>query len=161
FEGVIDLITMKAAFFDGANGENVRLEEIPAEYRDQAQKYRQLMLEGLSMYSEEMMELLLSEEAVPEELVHKVCKEATQSQRITPVFCGSAYKNKGVQLLLDAVARYLPSPLEREIKARKVGNENEKIELKPDNSLPLVGMAFKIVEDPFGQLTFMRIYQGK
>jgi elongation factor G len=161
FEGVIDLITMKAAYFDGANGETVRLEEIPAEYRDQAQKYRQLMLEGLSMYSDEMMELLLSEEPVPEELVHKVCKEATQSQRITPVFCGSAYKNKGVQLLLDAVARYLPSPLEREIKARKVGNENEKIELKPDNSLPLVGMAFKIVEDPFGQLTFMRIYQGK
>ncbi len=98
---------------------------------------------------------------VPEDLIHKVCKEATQSYRITPVFCGSAYKNKGVQLLLDAVTRYLPSPLEREIKARKVGNEAEKVELKPNNDLPFVGMAFKIVEDPFGQLTFMRVYQGK
>jgi elongation factor G len=161
FEGVIDLIRMKASFFDGANGETIREEEIPANLVDKAKEYRQMMLESLSMYSDEMMELLLSEEQVPDELVYKVCKEATQSHRITPVFCGSAYKNKGVQLLLDAVVRYLPSPLEREIKARKVGNETEKIELKPDTSLPFVGMAFKIVEDPFGQLTFMRIYQGK
>jgi len=94
-------------------------------------------------------------------LVYSVCKSATQQLRITPVFCGSAYKNKGVQLLLDAVLRYLPSPLEREIKARKVGDESIKLELKPDPNLPFVGMAFKIVEDPFGQLTFMRIYQGK
>jgi elongation factor G len=161
FEGVIDLIQMKAAFFDGSNGETVRWEEIPADYQAKAKEYRQLMLESLSMYSDEMMELLLSEEQVPVDLVHKVVKEATQSHRITPVFCGSAYKNKGVQLLLDAVIRYLPSPLEREIKARKVGNEAEKIDLKPQNDLPFVGMAFKIVEDPFGQLTFMRIYQGK
>ncbi len=161
FEGVIDLIRMKASYFDGANGETIREEEIPADMVDKAKQYRQMMLESLSMYSDEMMELLLSEEQVSDELVYKVCKEATQSHRITPVFCGSAYKNKGVQLLLDAVVRYLPSPLEREIKARKVGNEAEKIELKPETNLPFVGMAFKIVEDPFGQLTFMRIYQGK
>jgi elongation factor G len=161
FEAVIDLIQMKAAFFDGSNGETVRWEEIPADYQAKAKEYRQLMLESLSMYSDEMMELLLSEEEVPSDLVHKVVKEATQSHRITPVFCGSAYKNKGVQLLLDAVKRYLPSPLERDIKARKVGNETEKIDLKPSSDLPFVGMAFKIVEDPFGQLTFMRIYQGK
>jgi elongation factor G len=161
FEGVIDLITMKAAYFDGPKGETVRLEEIPAEYKDKAAEYRQMMLESLSMYSDEMMEMLLSEEEVPHELIYKICKDATQSHRITPVFCGSAYKNKGVQLLLDAVTQYLPSPLEREIKARKVGKEDEKMELKPDNDLPFVGMAFKIVEDPFGQLTFMRVYQGK
>jgi elongation factor G len=161
FEGVIDLVRMKASFFEGSNGENIREEEIPANMQDKAKQYRQTMLESLSMYSDEMMELLLSEQEVPDDLVYKVCKEATQSHRITPVFCGSAYKNKGVQLLLDAVIRYLPSPLEREIKARKVGNEAEKIELKPDTNLPFVGMAFKIVEDPFGQLTFMRIYQGK
>lgn len=161
FEGVIDLVRMKASFFEGSNGETIREEEIPANMQDKAKQYRQMMLESLSMYSDEMMELLLSEQEVPDDLVYKVCKEATQSHRITPVFCGSAYKNKGVQLLLDAVIRYLPSPLEREIKARKVGNEAEKIELKPDTSLPFVGMAFKIVEDPFGQLTFMRIYQGK
>jgi elongation factor G len=160
FEGVIDLILMKAYFFDGNDGENVREEEIPANLVDKAKEMRQKMLESLAMYSDEMMELLLSEEEVPTELVHKVCCEATQQLRITPVFCGSAYKNKGVQLLLDAVLRYLPSPLQREIKARKVGDETVKMDLKPEPKLPFVGMAFKIVEDPFGQLTFMRIYQG-
>jgi elongation factor G len=161
FEGVIDLVGMKAYFFDGKDGENVREEEIPAAYTDKAAEMRQKMLESLSMYSDEMMELLLSEQEVPNELVYSVCKAATQQLRITPVFCGSAYKNKGVQLLLDAVLRYLPNPSEREIKARKVGDESTKLELKPDPNLPFVGMAFKIVEDPFGQLTFMRIYQGK
>jgi elongation factor G len=161
FEGVIDLVGLKAYFFDGKDGENVREEAIPADYVAKAAEMRQKMLESLSMYSDEMMELLLSEEAVPDDLVYSVCKSATQQLRITPVFCGSAYKNKGVQLLLDAVLRYLPSPLEREIKARKVGDESIKLELKPDPTLPFVGMAFKIVEDPFGQLTFMRIYQGK
>jgi elongation factor G len=161
FEGVIDLVTMRAAYFDGKDGEIVRYEPIPEALVEDAQMARQSMLESLSMYSDEMMELLLSEEQVPDDLVYKVCKEATQSHRITPVFCGSAYKNKGVQLLLDAVARYLPSPLEREIKARKVGDEAVKVELKPELDLPFVGMAFKIVEDPFGQLTFTRVYQGK
>jgi elongation factor G len=161
FEGVIDLVAMRASFFEGKDGEIVREEEIPEAYLDKAQEMRQKMLESLSMYSDEMMELLLSEEEVPSDLVYRVCKEATQQLRMTPVFCGSAYKNKGVQLLLDAVLRYLPSPLDREIKARKVGDETVKLDLKPDRDLPFVGMAFKILEDPFGQLTFMRIYQGK
>ncbi|MCU0711680.1 MAG: elongation factor G [Pirellula sp.] len=161
FEGVIDLVGLKAYFFDGKDGETVREEEIPAAYKDKAVEMRQKMLESLSMYSDEMMELLLSEQDVPSDLVYSVCKAATQQLRITPVFCGSAYKNKGVQLLLDAVLRYLPNPAERDIKARKVGDETQKLDLKPDPNLPFVGMAFKIVEDPFGQLTFMRIYQGK
>ncbi len=152
---------MKAYFFDGKDGETVREEEIPAGYKDKAVEMRQKMLESLSMYSDEMMELLLSEQEVPTDLIYSVCKAATQQLRITPVFCGSAYKNKGVQLLLDAVLRYLPNPAERDIKARKVGDETQKLDLKPDPNLPFVGMAFKIVEDPFGQLTFMRIYQGK
>ena len=160
YEGSIDLVTMKAAYFDGLQGEIVRYEEIPENLLDKAKQYRQMMLESLSMYSDAMMELLLNEEEVPEDLIHATVKEAVQSLRITPVFCGSAYKNKGVQLLLDAVVRYLPSPLEREIKARKVNNQDEKFELKPDTSLPFVGMAFKIVDDPYGQLTFTRIYQG-
>ena len=161
FEGVIDLITMKAYYFDGNDGENVREEPIPASEADRAQEMRHLMLESLAMYSDELMELLLSEEEVPLELIHAVCRSACQSQRITPVFVGSAYKNKGVQLLLDAVVRYLPNPTEREIKARVFGDDSKRFELKPDPTLPFVGMAFKIVEDPFGQLTFMRIYQGK
>ena len=160
FEGVIDLVTMKAYHFDGRDGETVREEPIPGNMQEEAEGMRHQMLEGLAMYSDELMEKLLSEEAVPDDLVYSVTRAACQSQRITPVFVGSAYKNKGVQLLLDAVVRYLPNPTEREIKARVVGDETQKFELKPDPKLPFVGMAFKIVEDPFGQLTFMRIYQG-
>jgi elongation factor G len=160
FGGVIDLTLMKAYYFDGEQGEKVREEEIPAEYLAKAKEYRQLMLEGLSMYSDEMMELLLNEQDVPTDLIYKTTKEAVQGLRITPVYCGSAYKNKGVQLLLDAVNRFLPNPTEREVKARKVSNQDEKFELKPDPALPFVGMAFKIVDDPYGQLTFTRIYQG-
>ena len=161
FDGVIDLPTMKAFYFDGKDGEEVREEEIPADYVAKAKEMRQKMLDGLSDFNEELVELLFNEQEVPVDLIYKACKDATHALKITPVFCGSAYKNKGVQLLLDAVLRYLPSPLEREISARKVGNEDEKLTLKPDTELPFVGMAFKIVEDPFGQLTFMRIYQGK
>jgi elongation factor G len=90
-----------------------------------------------------------------------VVKEAVQNQGLTPVYVGSAFKDKGVQPLLDAVCRYLPSPLEREIQARKFENESERFPLKADPKEPFVGMAFKIVEDPYGQLTFMRIYQGR
>ena len=161
FAGVIDLIKMKAYNFEGRDGEFVKEVDIPADMLEEAQESRVAMLEGLSMYSDEMMEKLLSEEEVSEELIHKVIRQATQQQGMTPVLVGSAYKNKGVQLLLDSVERYLPSPLDREISAKKVGDETQKITLKPDPSAPLVGMAFKIVEDPFGQLTFMRVYQGK
>ena len=161
FSGVIDLIKMKAYNFEGRDGEFVKEVDIPADMLDEAQESRAAMLEGLSMYSDEMMEKLLAEEEISEDLIHKVIRQATQQQGMTPVLVGSAYKNKGVQLLLDAVTRYLPSPLDRDISAKKVGDETQKIALKPDPSAPLVGMAFKIVEDPFGQLTFMRIYQGK
>ncbi len=161
FAGCIDLVTMKALSFTGDQGETVDEAEIPANMLDEAKEYRHAMLESLSMYNDEMMELLLSEEEVPDDLIHKVIKDAVQNQGLTPVFVGSAFKNKGVQPLLDAVCRYLPSPLEREITARKVGDETQKLSLKPDPAEPFVGMAFKIVEDPYGQLTFMRVYQGQ
>ncbi len=161
FLGVIDLVTMKAIYFDGNNGEKVRTEEIPAELKDEAAKARHAMLESLSMYSDELMERMLSEEEVSEELIHAVVKNAVQSQDATPVFMGSAYKNKGVQPLLDAIVRYLPSPLERKIVAKAYANPDEQFPLEPDPSKPLVAMAFKIVDDPFGQLTFMRLYQGQ
>jgi elongation factor G len=160
FQGVVDLIKMKAFYFDGNNGEHVREEAIPADLADEAKEARQEMLEALSMYSDQMMELLLAEQEVPEELIHSVTKAAVQGLDVTPVFMGSAYKNKGVQLLLDAVVRYLPSPLERDIKAKQYKNPDEAFDLTPDPAKPFVGMAFKIVEDPFGQLTFTRIYQG-
>jgi elongation factor G len=161
FEGVIDLVTMKALYFDGNNGEKVRAEAIPAELLDEAKLARHHMLESLAMYSDELMERLLSEEEVPEALIHVVVKNAVQSQDATPVYMGSAYKNKGVQPLLDAIVRYLPSPLERKIVAKSYANPEEQVPLEPDSSKTLVAMAFKIVDDPYGQLTFMRLYQGK
>ncbi len=161
YAGCIDLVTMKKLSFVGDQGIDVEETDIPADLLDEAKEFRQAMLESLSMYNDEMMELLLSEEGVSEELIHKVVKDAVQNQGLTPVFVGTAFKNKGVQPLLDAVIRYLPSPAEREIKARKVDDETQKIALKPDPSEPFVGMAFKIVEDTYGQLTFLRVYQGK
>ncbi len=160
FEAIIDLVKMKAIYFDGANGETVREDEIPASHLEAAEKARQEMLEALAMYSDELMELLLSEEVVSDELVHKVLKSAVQQQDCTPVFLGTAFRNKGVQPLLDAICRYLPSPLDRQIVAKNWENPDEPVRLEPDPKLPFVGMAFKIVEDPYGQLTYLRIYQG-
>ena len=159
-EGVVDLVAMKAIYFDGDNGENVRTEDIPADLKENAQEQRHAMLESLTMYSDSLMEKLLSEEPVSDDEIHAVVKTAVQSQSITPVFCGSAYKNKGVQPLLDAVNRYLPSPLDRTVYAKKWDNPEEMFELTADDSKPAVAMAFKIVDDAYGQLTFMRIYQG-
>ena len=121
---------------------------------------RQHLLELVSMYSDEMMEFLLAEESLPLALVDRVIREAVLSQQLTPVFLGSAYKNKGVQPLLDAVTRYLPSPLESPIKALAHDDPRKEVPLTPDPGKPMVGMAFKIVEDSYGTLTFMRMYQG-
>ncbi len=160
FKGIVDLITMQAFYFDGNNGEDVRVEEIPADLADKAEQARGLMLEALSMYSDELMELLLSEEEIPVELVHKITQDATINQGFTPVFLGSAFKNKGVQPLMNAVNRYLPSPLAHEMSANDYNDAEKKIPLESDPSKPFVGMTFKIVDDEYGQLTFTRIYQG-
>ncbi len=160
FNGVVDLITMKAYYFDGSNGEKIRVEEIPAAQAEEAAEARTHMLEALSMYSDELMELLLSEGEVSEKLIHKIIRDATINQGFTPVYLGSAYKNKGVQLLIDAVTRYLPSPLDRKYTAIDPKNPTERIALESDPTKPFVGMAFKIMDDEFGQLTFTRVYQG-
>ena len=160
FEGVIDLITMKALYFDGANGETVRSEEIPAAMLDTATEARHHMLEELSMYSDELMEKLLGEEEISEETIHDICRHAVIEQEFTPVFMGSAFKNKGVQPLLDAISRYLPSPTEV-VNTGMNPETGEKITLKPDSKQPLVAMGFKITDDEYGQLTYTRIYQGK
>ncbi len=160
FQGVIDLITMQAVYFEGKEGEVVRHDDVPAEYRDKAEAARQAMLESLSMYSDQLMELLLSEEEIPVALIHKIVTDAVRSEEITPVYMGTAYRNKGVQLLLDAIARYLPSPEERETLARDHHDQDHRIRLEPKPELPAVCMAFKIVDEPYGQLTFTRVYQG-
>ena len=160
FEGVVDLIERKAIYFDGENGETVLAESIPPEMTAVAETARQHMLEALSMYSNDLMERLLSEEDIPPELIHSVMRDAVQQLVITPVFVASALKNKGIQTLLDAIVRYLPSPEQRSIQATQCNNVDETIELSCDASKPLVCMTFKIVDDPYGQLTFTRIYQG-
>jgi elongation factor G len=172
FEGVIDLVTMKACYFDGDDGENVRYEEIPAAYLDKAKESRQFMLEALSMHSDELMNLLLEEQEPPVDLVRQLIRQCTLAHQIVPVMMGSAYKNKGVQELLDAVTYYLPSPLDRDLSAldnsKKLPAGEEapspdwnRVPLSSDPTKPLVCMAFKTVVEQFGQLTFTRLYQGK
>lgn len=170
FQGVVDLIEMRAVYFDGEDGEIVRYEPVPAELMPQAQTARQHMLETLSMSSDELMALLLEEQEVPVPLIRTVIREATLAHQITPVMMGSAYKNKGVQELLDAVTYYLPSPLDREITATDLDKQPKEGETDPnwnrvrldsDPNKPLVAMAFKTVVEQYGQLTYTRIYQGK
>ena len=138
FEGVIDLVTMKSIRFGGKRGEEVIEGEIPADMVDEAAEARAAMLDALSMYSDELMEKLLSEEEITEEMIHTVMRSAVLAGA-TPVYMGTAYKDKGVQPLLDAVTRYLPSPLDREIRGRDPKDETKRIELKPDPSAPFVG----------------------
>ena len=160
FQGIIDLINRQAVFFDGEKGEKVRREPVPADRVEEVERARQGMLEALSLVSDEIMELLLEEQEVPLELIHATIREGTIAQQFCPVLIGSAYKNKGVQLLLDAVNAYLPSPLDREVFAKDNDNGMAEVPLAADPDAPLVAMAFKLVEEPFGQVTFMRIYQG-
>ncbi len=160
FQGVIDLIDRKAIYFDGEKGEDVRYEPVPADMADAVERARQGMLEALSMISDEIMELLLEEKDVPIDLIHKTIREGTIAQQLCPVMIGTAYRNKGVQPLLDAICRYLPSPLDREIFAKDNNNGMAEVPLAADPDAPLVAMAFKLVEESFGQVTYMRIYQG-
>jgi len=163
FSGVVDLVSERALYFDGAGGEQVRVEAIPAEMAEAARDARQRLLEALSMYSDELMELLLSEREVPVEMIYDVIRSAVGQLEFTPVYLGSAYRNKGVQPLLDAIVRLMPSPLDRQAKALALDEEGRdgEVLLAPDPDMPTVAMAFKIVEDPYGTLTFMRLYQGR
>jgi elongation factor G len=160
FEGIIDLVTMRECYFDGTKGEKIRTEPIAPQRLPDAQKYRQEMLESFAMFDDELMELLLSEQPVSEELIHRVARICVQQQDVTLVYMGTAFRNKGVQLLLDAICRYLPAPSDREVRAKQYDAPDQPYPLEPDPTKPLVAMAFKIVEDPYGQLTFTRIYQG-
>ena len=162
FEGVVDLVTREAIYFDGTNGEKVRHDACPENLRDVVEEYRSKMLESLSMFSDEILEILLSaeEEKISSEMIYSVVRSATQAGLMTPVFMGTAFKNKGIQPLLDAIVEFLPSPSDTHPTALEFEEPHKEIALTPDSSLPTVAMAFKIVEDPYGTLVFMRIYQG-
>ncbi len=158
--GVIDLITMKALYFDGDENYAVRETEIPSELVDEAAEKREIMLEAVSMFDDELMEKVMEGEDVPEELLNKAIRTGTLANELVPVYIGSAYKNKGVQPLLDAVMRYLPSPPDIENKALDLDNDEEEVILPSDPSKPPVALAFKLEDGQYGQLTYIRIYQG-
>ncbi len=161
FKGTVDLLTRKAWYYDGANGEEIRIEECPADLKEDMEKYRTILIEGLSDFNDDIAEKFLGGEEVSAEEAYPVVRKATIERRMTPVFMGSAYKNKGVQALLDAVMRFLPSPYDRTYEALDQRNNEEKVQLisKPGN--PLVMLAFKLEDGRYGQLTYCRLYQGK
>lgn len=160
FEGVIDLIEMTASYFAGEKGEERLFLPIPENLRVEAQKARYKMLDRLSMFSEPMMEKLLEGEEVAKEMIWETVRKATLSLELTPVLMGSAYKNKGVQNLLDAIALYLPSPEDREVVKAFDVKTNEQVDVYADPDGPLVALAFKITDEDTGQLTYTRIYSG-
>jgi elongation factor G len=162
FKGVIDLVTMKAYSFEGSLGDEVVEHEIPSEYMELALKKREELLDIASLFSDDLTEAIL-EEKVTEELIHDAIRRGTLSLRLTPVFVGSAYKNKGIQNLLDGVVHYLPSPLDVSIEAYTLGSQQESapISLSPNPNTPLVMFAFKLEVSRYGQLTYFRIYQGR
>ncbi len=159
--GVIDLVKMKGILFEGPNGETIHEVEIPAALKVEAHARREEMLDALSMFNDQLMEAVL-EGDVPEDLIRRTVRQATIARSITPVFVGSAYKNRGVQLLLNAVVDYLPNPAEvvNEGILLDNGKEKESFVVEPDPEKPLVSLAYKLEVSPYGQLTYLRIYQG-
>lgn len=158
FDGVVDLVTMEAVYFDGPNGQDVRREPIPEHLCAEAERARETMLDAVSMFSDDLTEAML-EEKVTTELLMSAIRHATLTQQITPVFVGSAYKNRGIQPLLDGITAFLPAPSDRTHTASSI-DDGAEIELTGHGDDPLVLMAFKVDEGRYGQLTYLRVYQG-
>jgi len=159
-EGIIDLFEMKAHTFDDTSR---YVNEIPAEYKEKAEELRAVLIEKLAEYNEELMEMYFDEQEIPAELLKKVARMATLKLMITPVFTGSAYKNKGVQMLLDAVVDFLPSPIDvGAVVGHDVDDEEKTCTRAPSSKEPFSALAFKLINDPFvGQQTFIRIFSGQ
>jgi len=159
FTGVVDLITMKAIYFDGDNGENVRIEDIPKNLLPEAIKKREELIDAASMFSDELMEAAL-EDQVTEDLLISAIRSGTLAREFTPVFIGSAYKNKGIQPLLDAVTNLLPCPFDVKNEALDMENDEKSVTLSSNPEKDLVAFAFKLEDGQYGQLTYIRVYQG-
>ncbi|MGD8958213.1 MAG: elongation factor G [Desulfobacteraceae bacterium] len=158
-EGVVDLVEMKALYFDGPNGETVRAEEIPAHLQQPAREARETLVDAASMFSDDLMEAAL-EDAVTPALLGAAVRKGVQTREITPVFMGSAYKNKAVQPLLDAVNRYLPCPMDVQNEALNTEKGETPVTLSNNPNDPVVALAFKLEDGQYGQLTYIRVYQG-
>jgi elongation factor G len=160
FKGVIDLVSMKAIYFDGEKGETLRREEIPPDHMQSAQRHREILIDQASIFSDELTEAILEEKAVSEELIIAGIRQGVVHRQLTPVLIGSAYKNKGIQPLLDTVTQLLPCPLDVENQALDMNNAEQPIVLSNTIDKPLVALAFKLEDGPYGQLTYIRVYQG-
>lgn len=159
-EGLVDLVTMKAIYFDGENGEVIRKEDIPGAMLADAKEQRELLMEEISMFSEELMEAVLEGGEIDSDLVYEAVRKGTLALEFTPVFLGSAYKNKGIQTLLDAVSAYLPCPTDVVNIALDLKNNEEEFPVSNSADDPSIMLAFKLEDGRYGQLTYVRTYQG-
>ncbi|MDR0562215.1 MAG: elongation factor G [Spirochaetaceae bacterium] len=159
-EGVVDLVSMKAVYFDGAQGTDIRYAEIPADLKASADKHREELLDAVSMFSDELAEAYLAGGEIAPELIHQAVRKGALGEQFVPVMVGSAYKNKGIQTLLDGVNNYLPNPAEVKNYALDLDKNEEKVELAVDDKSPTVALGFKLEDGQYGQLTYVRIYQG-
>jgi elongation factor G len=160
FQGVIDLIGMEAHFYEGEHGENWVKREIPDNLKQQAETAREKMLDTLSLESEEMTEKLVEGEELSQELIWNTIRKATLNLELVPVLIGSAFKNKGVQNLLDAVSLYLPSPVDKDFVKATAFETGESVEIALNSDAPFVALAFKLTVESFGQFTYIRVYSG-
>lgn len=159
-EGVVDLVSMKALYFDGDNGEIVRTEEIPANLLEEAKVKREELIDAASLFSDELTEAVLEEKEISSELLYAALRKGTLKREITPVYMGSAYKNKAVQPMLDGVTYLLPCPSEVENVALDMDKNEEQVVLSNDSEKSIVALAFKLEDGKYGQLTYIRVYQG-
>lgn len=157
--GIVDLVKMKAIYFEGEFGEVLREDDIPADLADQAEEHREKLLDAVSMFDEELMEAALEGNAT-EEQIDTAIRKAVIANELCPVYVGSAYKNKGVQTLLNAVIKYLPSPLDITNRALDLDKNEEEYITVSDDEKPTIALAFKLEDGQYGQLTYIRIYQG-
>ena len=161
FKGIIDLVEMKADIYYDDLGKDMRVEEIPADMLDKAQEYRTKLLDAVSDVDEEIMMLVLDEQPVPEDMIRKALRKGTIDNLLVPVVCGTSYKNKGVQKLLDAIVDYMPSPLDIPAIQGVNPDTEEEDERPADDNAPFSALAFKIATDPYvGRLSFVRVYSG-
>jgi len=161
FTGVVDLVAFKAYYFDGENGEKVRIESVPETMMSEAKAKREELIDTVSLYSDELTEAILAEQEITVEMILVALRKGTLTRKITPVLLGSAYKNKGVQPLLDMVNLLLPCPSDVENMALDRSNNEAPVVLSSDSEKPLVALAFKLEDGQYGQLTYVRVYQGQ
>ena len=159
-EGVVDLVGMQALYFDGDNGEIIRTEEIPPELLAEAKSRREELIDAASMFSDELTEAILEGIEITPDMIYAAVRKGTLKREITPVYMGSAYKNKAVQPMLDGVNYLLPCPSEVENVALDMENNEEPVVLENDPDKPIVALAFKLEDGKYGQLTYIRVYQG-